>query len=113
MRADTTGHKAENVVADYLESRGYNIVDRNWRTRLCEIDIIAQKASTVYFVEVKYRKNSVQGSGLEYITAKKLNQMRFSAEMWLAQNGWTGDSQLMGLQVPGPDFKVDAVVELE
>ncbi|HSX24036.1 MAG TPA: YraN family protein [Candidatus Saccharimonadales bacterium] len=108
----TTGHDAEKLAADYLRAQGYKIVELNWHTRFCEIDIVAQKDATVYFTEVKYRKTTAFGSGLEYITSKKLKQMRFAAEMWVSQNRWSGDYQLAAIELTGPastvtDFLTD------
>jgi ribonuclease HII len=74
------GDKAENFVADYLAEAGHVILERNWRTKFCEIDIISRKADTIYFTEVKYRRQSNQGGGLAAITPKKLQQMKFAAE---------------------------------
>ncbi len=66
----TTGHDAEKIAAKYLERHGYKILEMNWKTRYCEIDIVAEKNSIVYLTEVKYRKSLAYGSGLEYITPK-------------------------------------------
>lgn len=94
-----TGHEAEKLAAEYLEKQGFKIRELNWKTRFCEIDIVAEKDESVYFVEVKYRKNAFQGSGLEYITPKKLKQMRFAAEMWVQENDWDGDCQLAAIGI--------------
>jgi uncharacterized protein (TIGR00252 family) len=106
-----TGNQAEAEAAAYLESEGYEIVARNWRTRYCEIDIIARKDKRIYLVEVKYRKSDFQGSGLEYITAQKLRQMHFAAEMWVADQRWPGEYQLAAVEVSGPEFRVTNFVE--
>ena len=100
----TTGHEAEQVAAVYLEAQGFNIKDINWKTRYCEIDIIAEKDKTIYFVEVKSRKNSSQGYGLDYVTPKKLQQMRFAAEMWVSQQHWNGPYQLSALGIDSGRF---------
>ena len=50
---------------------GHEIIERNWRTRYCEIDIVSIKDDVLWFTEVKYRKNDDFGSGLEVITTKK------------------------------------------
>lgn len=102
----STGHLAEQHAAEYLKSRGYEILDINWKTKYCEIDIVAKKAKTVYFVEVKYRKSDVAGSGLEYITDKKLKRMRFAAEIWISNNNYSGNCSLAAIEVSGPDFEV-------
>ncbi len=85
------GRAAEDRAADYLKKNGYKIIARNWRTRWCEVDIVAQKQNTIYFVEVKYRSNNHWGDGLEYITPRKLQQMNYAAEFWIASNRATGD----------------------
>jgi len=99
MNTTSLGRTSERVVAEYLVNANYKILEMNWRRRVCEIDIVASKNKTVYFVEVKHRSKPEQGSGLEYITAKKLKQMEFAAELWVAENGWTGDWQLLAAEV--------------
>ena len=60
----------------------------------------------MHFIEVKYRKTGAQGSGLEYVTPKKQQQMRFAAEMWVAENGWDKDYALGAVELSGLDFEV-------
>jgi uncharacterized protein (TIGR00252 family) len=107
----TTGNRAEDAAAVYLSQNGFSILERNWRTRWCEIDIVAKRGQVLYFVEVKYRSNSAQGSGLAYITPSKQKQMRFAAEFWVASNGFGGDYELAALEVGGVDFDVTEFVE--
>jgi uncharacterized protein (TIGR00252 family) len=106
------GRRAELCVAEYLSDCGYNIVAQNWRTKWCEIDIIASKQGIVYFVEVKYRKLTVWGDGLDAITDKKLQQMTFAANLWVQTQGWSGDYRLMAVSVYGNPPQIDKVVEL-
>lgn len=112
MSTTDTGRKAEAAVAEYLKRQGYKILDQNWRTRWCEIDIVAQQGQVIYFVEVKYRKTSNQGDGLDYITPKKLQQMSFAAEFWVARNNWHGEYTLAAASVFGDTFEVKNVIEL-
>src|SRR5437762_3229260 len=93
------GHDAEKEAADYLIGQGYKIIDINWKTRFCEIDIVALRGSSVYFIEVKYRSSSDFGDGLDYITPKKLQKMQFASELWVAKNNWPGDYQLAALSM--------------
>jgi len=111
MTSFDAGRQAESAAADYLKQHGFAIVARNWRTLWCEIDVIAQKDRAVYFCEVKYRQTNNQGSGLDYITPKKLQQMRVAAESWVQLTGWTGEYQLSAVEVSGDDFAVTAFVE--
>lgn len=101
MKATEIGRHGEDIAEDYLVAHGYEIVERNWRTRYCEIDIVAKKDKTVYFVEVKYRKSSTYGSGFEYITPKKQQQMQFAAEMWLQANRWDDEASLAAMSITG------------
>lgn len=83
VRGVTIGEAAETFAAEYLESEGFETIERNWKTKWCEIDIVALKEGVVYFVEVKYRRNDKAGDGLEAITKAKQRQMLFAARMWM------------------------------
>lgn len=77
------GAPAEVETANYLVRKGHTIIDRNWKTKYCEIDIVSEKNGTIYFTEVKYRKTNLQGGGFAAITRKKLNQMKFAAKLYV------------------------------
>lgn len=111
MNTTAIGRRAETEAAAFLERKGCRILDRNWRTRMCEIDVIAERASIIYFCEVKYRASNRQGSGIDYITPKKLEQMRFAAKSWVHAHAWSGDYQLCAIEVSGSTFHVTAVVK--
>lgn len=111
MATVDTGRRAEQVAADFLAGKGCEILYRNWRTRYCEIDIVAKRGDIVYFCEVKYRLRTTQGSGLDYITSKKLARMRFAAEVWVQNNDWRGGYELCAVEVSGPSFQITAVVK--
>jgi ribonuclease HII len=113
MATFDTGRKAEAVAANFLQGKGCKILARNWRTRWCEIDIVASRDNTIYFCEVKYRLNNKQGSGLEYITPKKLQQMRFAAESWVHGNSWDGEHQLCALEVSGKAFRLTGILRID
>ncbi|HVX48408.1 MAG TPA: YraN family protein [Candidatus Saccharimonadales bacterium] len=111
MTTFDVGRKAERAAATYLEMRGYRILERNWRRPRCEIDIIAEKDSTIYFVEVKYRRDDAQGGGLEAVTPTKLRQMRYAATSWLAETKWRGPSQLAAIELSGPNYTVLSFID--
>jgi len=79
----TAGRIAENIAAEFLKTKGHQIIARNWRTKFCEIDIISACNQTIFFTEVKFRENAKHGDGLDAITPKKLAQMRRAAEIFL------------------------------
>lgn len=80
------GNKAEKKVADYLQGNGHTILERNWRTKYCEIDIISEYEGILYFTEVKYRSSYNQGGGSATITPRKEKHLAFSAELYLASH---------------------------
>ena len=102
------GDRAESAVADYLTSIGHVILARNWKTRMCEIDIVSQFNDIIYFTEVKYRKNANQGDGFAAITAQKLRQMKFAAEYYALKNKLDQSNMfLAGADVSGADFMLN------
>lgn len=111
MSSTERGKRAEQAAAAYLECRGFTILTLNWRTRYCEIDIVARSDKTIHFVEVKYRRSARQGSGLEYVTPGKLRQMRFAAESWVAAHDWAGEYVLSAIEVSGTDYQIDTFIE--
>lgn len=82
----STGRMGEGAAADYLANLGYRIVDRNWRCRIGEIDLIADDGGTLVFVEVRARTNPTKfGTALEAVTPLKQRQVREVAAYYLAQ----------------------------
>jgi putative endonuclease len=111
MSATSTGLKAEAAAAVYLEMRGYEVVEKNYKRSRCEIDIVAQKDGHIFFVEVKYRRTDNQGAGLEAITTSKLKQMRYAAETWADEYKWQGPYQLSAVELAGDDFVVMSFID--
>lgn len=71
MSHNDFGHWGEEVAADYLESKGYSILERDWRSGHRDIDIVARNADTVVFVEVKTRRSSDFGEPYEAVNYQK------------------------------------------
>lgn len=109
-RGVSSGMLAETAAVEFLKDNGYKVVDRNWKTKWCEIDIIASKKGVVHFVEVKYRKLANWGTGLESITPKKQRQMKFAAELWLTRNN-PSQMVLSAISLSGEDYIVDEFIE--
>lgn len=108
------GDEAEDEVAMYLRDLGHEIVERNWKTKVCEIDIVSRKDDTLYFTEVKYRKNQNQGGGLGAITSKKLSKMKFAAEVYVKYGKINDmDLELAVASVSGPDYIIDTWLALD
>ena len=80
------GDSGEDAAANFLTRNGHKILERNWKTKYCEIDIVSLKHDVLFFTEVKYRKKHDQGGGLAAIDKKKLNQMKFAANFYVQSN---------------------------
>jgi len=80
------GNKGENVAATFLLQNGYTILDRNWRFKHWEIDIIASKENKLHFVEVKTRTSKKFGNPEEGVNEKKMSSLKKGAEEYLFQN---------------------------
>lgn len=86
MDKQTLGQFGEEQAARYLRRRFYSIVERNFRCRFGEIDLIARRGGILAFVEVKLRKDDAHGEAREFVTAAKQQRLRAAAELWLSQN---------------------------
>ena len=87
--ADTravTGRMGEAAAADCIVKSGYRIIERNWRCRIGEIDLIAEDSGSLVFVEVRSRTNPTKfGTALEAVTPYKQRQVRDVAAYYLMQ----------------------------
>jgi putative endonuclease len=111
MTTTLTGRKAEAAARVYLEMRGFQIIEQNWRRPNCEIDIVARTGDVIHFVEVKYRFDNGQGSGLDAITGGKLKQMQRAAWTWVDESKWRGEYVLSAVEIAGADFAILSFVE--
>ena len=81
------GREAETRAAAYLENCGLRLVDRNFRVRGGEIDLIMQDGRTLVFVEVRQRSRSQFGGAADSITAGKRRRIILAARHYLARRG--------------------------
>lgn len=81
------GLQGEQLACDELEKRGYEILERRYRTRAGELDIIAKQGGFLTFVEVKARSDRSFGDPEEAVTAQKRQKMVWMATDYLARHG--------------------------
>ncbi len=84
-RRKALGADGEAAVAAWYEAAGYEVIDRNWRCRTGELDLVVARGRTVVFCEVKTRRTDAFGAPVEAVTAAKQRRLRALAGQWLAQ----------------------------
>ena len=80
------GHDAEQHACDHLQRQGLRLLERNYRSRYGEIDLIMRHANTLVFVEVRYRQSTGFGSPAETVDARKQAKIRATAEDYLQRH---------------------------
>jgi len=88
------GLEAETATCRWLENRGYRILDRNWNRPWGELDIVADHAGVVCFVEVK--ASSRRRAGFEpFLRAdeRKMHKVKRTAQTWLASHRYRSDTE--------------------
>ena len=86
MNKRKEGSIRENLAAAYLAEQGLLILEKNYRTRLGEIDLIAKEKDTLVFVEVKYRQSDRVQSPSEAVDGKKQRQISLAADQYLLKH---------------------------
>jgi len=79
------GRYGEAFAADYLTNAGLIVLDRNWRCREGEVDIVAVEGDVLVICEVKTRRGTEFGTPLDAVTPAKAARLRRLASRWLAQ----------------------------
>ncbi len=111
-----SGHWGEALAADYLRSKRYEIVACNYHSRFGEIDLIARNRRYIVFVEVKARRDDVFAQAREFVTTRKQERIRASAEIWLENNpsGLQPRFDVIEIYAPeGMDTKRPRIIHLE
>lgn len=82
------GKTHEDVACTYLQEKGLKLLERNFSCKRGEIDLIMQEGSSIVFVEVRYRKNNLYGTGAETISALKQKKLIMAAQVFLSYKRW-------------------------
>lgn len=77
------GTRGEELATEHLRNKGYEILERNWRSRLCEIDIIARHQDILIFIEVKTRTYGIYGRPEAMITGQQWARIADAAGMYM------------------------------
>lgn len=87
------GQRAEQQTVRFLQEQGYRIIQRNYRCRLGEIDLIAEDGAVLCFIEVRSRRSDAFGDPLETIDRPKQRRIIRAARLFLARGG-CGDREV-------------------
>lgn len=85
MNTVQTGDIGEQAATDYLLRAGYDIIERKYRSKIGEVDIIARIKNTIVFIEVKTRRNTNYGFPAEAVTYRKQKKIINTALCYLQQ----------------------------
>jgi len=77
------GISGEDAAAAWYEANGYEVLDRNWRCRYGELDLIVRRQRVIVFCEVKTRTSSAFGTPAEAVNHGKRQKVRVLAAKWL------------------------------
>ena len=96
------GRWGEAAAADFLRKKGYRIIDSGFRTRLGEIDLIAEDRRFIAFVEVKTRADDSFAPAMEAVNAAKRRRLIATAEYYLATHETSKQPRLDVIEVYAP-----------
>jgi putative endonuclease len=108
--AGELGRYGEDVACDYLTEQGYHILDRNWRTRQGELDIVCSRDGELVFVEVKSRGPGSLGEPGEAVDARKKTRLVKAAAAYLSRHRlWESPARfdLIGLRMRSDHVQVE------
>jgi putative endonuclease len=108
------GDWGERVAALHLEGQGYTIVDRNWRCRQGELDLVARSGDLWLFVEVRTRRGRAMGTPEESLKRGKAEQVLLMAQHYLYEHGledveWRADLIAVELDENGALLRVEQI----
>ncbi len=105
MSNTDAGNKGEEIACQYLKKLGFKILERNYRIRGGEIDIVAKDKDALVFIEVKTRYSHEYGMPAESMTPWKIQYLLKTAKFYVQKIGW-GDKEYR-LDFVGVDFSGD------
>lgn len=86
MYKKALGKAGETFAVEYLEAKGYRIIETDYKLKFSQIDIIARDEWGVHFIEVKTRSDTGFGRPAEAVDKKKLHHIRNGAEFYIRKN---------------------------
>ena len=97
------GRNGEDAAAAWYTAAGYEILDRNWRVREGEIDLVVHGAGVIAFCEVKTRRGDAFGLPAEAVTVRKQQRLRLLAGRWLGAHASSASGLRFDVASVGPN----------
>ncbi len=107
------GLEGEKLATDFLKSKGYKIIENNYRYRRSEIDIIAVLEGTLVFVEVKTRSNYNYGEPEYAVDEHKAVKIREAAENYIFINDWKNNIRFDIISIKKNDYESTEITHFE
>ncbi|VAW71660.1 UPF0102 protein YraN [hydrothermal vent metagenome] len=96
------GDEAESLACDYLSKQGLHLLERNYRCRGGEIDLIMQHGDSLVFIEVRYRRNIAYGRAIETVTRHKQRRVIHCARVYMNHHGsWNVPARFDVISIEG------------
>jgi putative endonuclease len=105
------GGAAESLAADYLERQGLKVLERNYRCRFGEIDLVARSGALLVFVEVRARESETFGGAAGSITATKRRRIVAAARHFLARRKVDSACRFDVVLVCGSEQRVEWITD--
>jgi putative endonuclease len=93
------GKTGEDLAVDYLKNQGFEILERNYKNKIGEIDIIGRESGFLVFIEVKARKGADFGIPFDSIGAKKQKKVALVAAKYIQEKKYFGDWRIDAVSV--------------
>lgn len=106
------GQHGEDAAAAWYAAAGYELLDRNWRVREGELDIVVRGSGVIAFCEVKTRRGDAFGIPAEAVTVRKQQRLRLLARSWLSAHPSTVAGLRFDVASVGPDGRGGWDVEM-
>lgn len=107
------GIKGEEIALGYLLSKNFKLLEKNWRFKQKEVDLIMMDKDVLVFVEVKTRSDNFYGNPEDFVTKKKQKFLIAAAEQFIIQNKFDGDCRfdIISITFENQNIKIEHIQE--
>lgn len=114
MNHNETGQIGEDLAKKYLENKGYKIIEKDFKTKFAEIDLVGIKNNELVIFEVRTKRGEMFGSPEDTINKKKLGKILLGARIFSAAKKWSGPMRVDAVcLVLAPDNQISRIGHYE